>query len=1001
MSSFTSALISTTNLGTWDYYIFSDNVGIWRAMNGLASWFNASGGMIQGAAWLGALLILTMTLFSIATHKPGVGAPTIGVWFFFMTMMGTTGQANVYNIYTGQITVIQNVPALALIPASVFSKAAYNVFISMDTAFQSVNGSYMSVSQNGFVGPLEILLALRSPSSVNAMPSLNQTLTQVVHDCAVDRNITAPTPVSLNDSLDMLDWLTKYGRQNGLTTITTEFSFEPQIVGCGSALTYLNDQYSILAGGSAPLLKLINSSTKAKNPQDPKGLWNASNLSGSYEMIMSQAGGVQQSATQFTKNALVASTITYTIDCLNQSGTITSPEGCAQASFLNADTMSRWQTEAAMNGSGFLKTMFTSMALLQALFFALFPIIALYGLIVVQNTAKVFGGYIFFGVWCQSWLMFVVPIQSYIQTSIVDEMTKITAGSSGMTLANSMQLYTTLATKLAVAGDIMASTQMISLAVLSGSMIALSSLAGKWSGEKHVDTSKVQLDPVKTAPMQMNAPSRTQQGIMDANGKMVGITQDAGAVDYKLSSLTSAGRSETTGHSRSQENSATRSTESALSVIRESGLSFTKGAAEKLSQNLAATSSWQGAVQGSTGAAMEAARAIMSHRNGGAPLSAKQEKALSGSNASKLMEAAIASETKKNPGFIGDITGQNGGDKMAEALGTSIDIATGLIVAGSAATGVGVAALPAELALGQAAKLGVKAAAKKWASSGKGQAILGAAADVAKGVAGDAGVMYQAKVEEALRSENSDSGDKKVTDSIKTTASKAAKQAQSFKESETSSVALSTAKSQSDTLTAGYGRAQIIATARRGNGDLTGKQLISNAAMTRIALLSKFSDDPAAIEAAYSQISRLQAGASVDDYGTGQMASDYRQYESDVLLEKILTGSTASTLGGVKLHPLAPSVAKNMNPNAAPGAAAANAEVGKRSADYHAEYVKAATPKPSEKAQARHDEGVQSVNNQLAGVAAAHLGGQVVSNVLNHVTAPGSSPVASAPNKKK
>jgi hypothetical protein len=117
-----------------------------------------------------------------------------------------------------------------------------------------------------------------------------------------------------------------------------------------------------------------------------------------------------------------------------------------------------------------------------------------------------------------------------------------------------------------------------------------------------------------------------------------------------------------------------------------------------------------------------------------------------------------------------------------------------------------------------------------------------------------------------------------------------------------------------------------------------------------------------------------------------------------VLFENILTGSTASSLGGIKLYQLAPPPSNDMNPNAAPGAAAANSEVSKRSADYRAEYEKASTPKPSQKAQATHDAGVQSVNNQLAGVAAAHLGGQVVSNVLNHVTA---GPVSSSPAKKK
>ena len=153
MANFNSSFISNANIGNWDYYIFSDNVGIWRALNGLAAWFNSSGPLLQGAAWLGALIILAMAIFGAAVKKSTVSGGVLGTWFFFMSMMGITGQANVYNVYTNQVTVVQNIPALALVPASVFSKAAYKVFLSMDTAFQGVNGSYMSVSQFGFLVP--------------------------------------------------------------------------------------------------------------------------------------------------------------------------------------------------------------------------------------------------------------------------------------------------------------------------------------------------------------------------------------------------------------------------------------------------------------------------------------------------------------------------------------------------------------------------------------------------------------------------------------------------------------------------------------------------------------------------------------------------------------------------------------------------------------------------------------------------------------------------------
>ena len=111
MSGFSSSFMPTTNLGSWDYYIFSDNNGLWRSLNGLAAWFSGSGGMLQNAAWLGALLVLAIGIFGAAIKKPSMSSSSIGVWFFFMSSLGMTGQANIYNIYTNQVTVVQNVPA--------------------------------------------------------------------------------------------------------------------------------------------------------------------------------------------------------------------------------------------------------------------------------------------------------------------------------------------------------------------------------------------------------------------------------------------------------------------------------------------------------------------------------------------------------------------------------------------------------------------------------------------------------------------------------------------------------------------------------------------------------------------------------------------------------------------------------------------------------------------------------------------------------------------------
>ena len=262
------SLISNVHLGNWEYYIFSDNTAIWRATNGLAAWFNGSGGMIQGAAWLGALITLATILFGAAVRKQVMSTGTIGAWFFFMTTMGITGQATIHNIYTGQVTVVNNVPALALVPASVFSKAAYNVFLSMDTAFQGTSGSYMSVSQNGFAGPLEVLLAMRSNKLAVMRPDLIQNLTYVLKDCSSTETKPPASVGSLNDARDALSYLAQWGRKSGITQqFTLNDLQEGSLVSCVEAWTDINSAFESYAqdNSSGGIAKLINAETSKRN----------------------------------------------------------------------------------------------------------------------------------------------------------------------------------------------------------------------------------------------------------------------------------------------------------------------------------------------------------------------------------------------------------------------------------------------------------------------------------------------------------------------------------------------------------------------------------------------------------------------------------------------------------------------------------------------------------------------------------------------------------------
>lgn len=930
MSNFTSSIISTANIGEWDYYIFSDNVGIWRSLNGLAAWFNESGQLLQAAALLGSLVLLAAFLYGAAVKDSKASPGMLGAWFFFMSMLGLTGQANVYNIYTNQVVVVQNVPALALVPASIFSKAGFKVFTSMDTAFQGVNGSYMSVSQFGFIGPLELLLSLRSPKMAAGSPALTQTLTQVVHDCALDPNATGATPPMSKD-LDMLNWLTLYGRSSGLTRVYTESDptgngttiackngpGDPQVNIEGAlysgALDYVNRKYEIMASGSSEMLKFVNAETTRRNPQDSKGLWGTAGLQGSYDMLIGSAIGMTQNAVQFTKNALVASTITYTMDCLSQSAAITTPENCATGALALGDSMEKWKTEAAMSGSGFLKTMFTSMGVLQALFFALFPIIAIYALIVPMKTAKVFGGYIFFGMWCQSWLLVVAPIQSFIQTSIVDDMTKMIGSAGGMTLANSMSVYQLLSTKLAIAGDIMASSQMLSLALLSGSMVALSSLAGRWSGERHMDTSKVQLDAAKGAPLVEMKGMNSVGSMADSNGQMSSLNTKFGAGSYSLQSSYIQNSSKGHSNDSSWSHDKSRAKESAFQEQLMSKFGMSKDQAASVTQTMTAADSLNASVGTGVAKALGVAGGGLLSKLKGAPLNAQETAKLDSAVASS-QEKAITQLAAKDAGFIDKLRGKAGADAQADAVGTVVDVAGGILasamVAGEVMTGVGTMAAPATAAgmaaATQVAKQSLMSRIKSGAKDVAVATAANAAANVAvpkgpggveafaKAIAGDTKALFQASVSDQMDSKNTSSSKKSLSKDHSFSASDVDKLGESWRASTTQSSTRSDSSGQTHTASVSLDKEQIMRAGLTGVGGISGSELQRRAAANTAMLQSTGS--PAKVAAAWADVNMATMGRTAQDFGGGAQGQALSNYERNVLFEHFLTGQVNGSM---------------------------------------------------------------------------------------------------------
>jgi hypothetical protein len=413
---------------------------------------------------------------------------------------------------------------------------------------------------------------------------------------------------------------------------------------------------------------------------------------------------------------------------MGSDNSITSPTDCANGALAVAEGVEKWKVGAAASANGFLKTMFTSMGFLQVFFFALFPFIAVYSAAIGFRTAKVFGGYIFFGIWTQSWMLIVAPLQAYIQTSVIQEVGKITQ-SKGMSIANADSLYVMLSTKLALAGDMMASTQAISLALMSGSMVALSSVAQNWSARSNMNTNSLQRDLMKEAPMISERPIMTVAQHGRQGQFAVQSTEGSSTLGLGNSLVATHGRSSGVGSTTSDRTALAASL--SADVQRKTGVKIgTTEAAEVADRTSSATAF---TAQVGTGAIKELTGMLKGSFGKMLPASVVGQL----DNISKTaMQSAFTQVSAQDPTFIGKfLAGDQGAISKVSQVATNLAIegvsaVSGIAVGALISAGTGGVGTPAGIAAGIATRTGIKARISSFFGNAVKQGAKNGAADL-------------------------------------------------------------------------------------------------------------------------------------------------------------------------------------------------------------------------------------------------------------------------------
>lgn len=501
-------------------YVLGDVSSFYSTINGVAMIFR-SGGFMNGVYLVGGFIALMSGIMFMIQKGGGeqfvpANGPIAGLFGFGMVVACCSIQTSVTieDIYTGNISKVDHVPLILAAPASLFTTTSYSVFDKINTAFQSTSGSYMGVSQNGFITPMKLLMTLRKGVE-NVDPYLVSSLKQFIIDC-----VPGSTTFNMNNfqaAPDMVNYVLSYSRPNGLTTYWDNLNAAGVSMACQDASAKINTVVSAFPA-SANLKKLVNAGMKDKNPLG--GAYTQSNVDEAITNLVPTLWSAAQSSDQFMTNALFFNSVWGTYNCLDSVQDQNSFNLC-MVSLTQQDE--QFRSDAAASGSFFAKLMMPTMIFLQLLFFGFAPIVIIYGLFKGAGALMMYVKYLGFGVWTSSWLPFTAVIQMYIQNDVADKMAQFT--EKGLVPSNLQAVYyDVLATRLGIASDMLAATPLISAAMLGVTGYGMVSLASRWSGRDHNDE-KLQSPDIMKNGAHVDVASRNQYGAEYKGSEKSGLTQ--------------------------------------------------------------------------------------------------------------------------------------------------------------------------------------------------------------------------------------------------------------------------------------------------------------------------------------------------------------------------------------------------------------------------------------------------------------------------------------------
>lgn len=506
------------------------------------------------AAGFGLMVSVGWIAMKVIVGQPFAPGHLLAVMLAYIIMFVPKITMNIEDIYTGQVAVVDGVPLGVALPGGVISGVSRSITLKIDQALRTADAETSTLSENGMVSPLKLMLAARGAALVDEAFTLS--MSRYISECTdgIPPNAasTAPSPFLFlqNPFQNYLTAIYPFGSNPSSTNQWTT----PEFVTCTDAASKLETKLREIISGPEFDEYLTQRMGVNRPNASMGGRWTANDLQVYINNFAIAGTDAQNVMAQLATSDIIADT--YRCGALDKADAIS-----CSAAMRSAVEGAKF--DSAGRGSVFARTMIPSMNVFMFLFFAISPLIAVVIAVSgMHGVTKVMPNYLLFGVWTQSWLPMAAIINHFILRQSKEAAERGLLTADGLPLRSGVEFYDLLSTKIAAASDLLASTPIVTFAIISGSVMGLAQLASKAGdsfSEKNVapDVNKVD-SAASVAARHAEAPRTTNAG-MTLNRGVTGTGYGGSGDPLSLSLSSDSMRSLAAGEQYAAESLQTQS----------------------------------------------------------------------------------------------------------------------------------------------------------------------------------------------------------------------------------------------------------------------------------------------------------------------------------------------------------------------------------------------------------------------------------------------------------